>query len=184
MFPVSIDGEFALSTEVSQVDRVLDGIASALRGKGATQVARQGDSIVFRAGLLHTRGFGNWNILIPVGSGAIDALGGGDGLRVRYRLSTRELLGVVSALLVFATITPLVNGAPLESTLGLLAVGWLGLFGVNYLIAWFRLSNFIRKAATVNEDGPGVCPHCGHLYDPADYVPGRVKYCEACHEQM
>lgn len=183
MFPVSIDGEFALSTDPQQIDLVLDGIVSALRGKGSTDVERQGNSVVFRAGFLHTSGIGNWNILLPVGSGRIDVIDE-DGLRVRYRLSTKELLSVVSALLVFATITPIARGADPKSALGYLVIGWLWLFGANYLLGLLRLSHFMRQAATVNGVGPAACPQCGHLYDPADYVPGAARFCEACHERM
>lgn len=149
MFPANIEGEFRIGDiDAEEAERRLTAFEEWLRGAKATDIEREGDTVTFRAGIF--RWVSNWNPLVPIGWGRVE-LSRAEGV-LRYDFSCRQLLVLISvwavvgaagcALAGFWTGSPLV--APIMGV-------WL--FGMNYLMASWRLSKVLREKL-----GPAVEP--------------------------
>jgi hypothetical protein len=86
----------------------------------------------------------NWNIFVPITRGTIEVLAGTPGV-VRYYFSCTEMLITVSVMVAIFALCLLQPGL---STPGVVVpiVAWFWLFGMNYVIAAFRLPGFVREA--------------------------------------
>ena len=143
MFPLTISGRIeSASISAEQVPVLVAGLSSALARARASDVTCAGNALAFRAGIF--RLVFSWNVLVPVGSGAIQVLAGTAG-SVRYRFSCVQMLVVISIMtLSLAMLIP--RTEPLAWRIGAPIVLWLWLFGMNYMVASFRLPAFLRRA--------------------------------------
>jgi hypothetical protein len=184
MFPTSINGQIesgALKPE--HVEMVTRGIKRQLETMKALDINRHGNTISFRGGFFPFRFLSNLSVLGPVSRGEIEVLPGTPAV-VKYRLSTVgmlvDVLVIALAMTIFIGITRNIVTASLAF---LLMFGVL--FGINYLMAVFRLASFVRLAATVRGEGPQACSNCGTLYDPSDYRDdASEKRCATCQEPI
>lgn len=119
-------------------------LADLLREEEPKTLEIRGSSVYVRSGVL--RLVSNWNLLACVTSATIDAIPGHREVQVRYRIR-------VTILVVFCIFATLVgSGVALAfghlSIVGKLAiVVWGGLFCLNYLILWRRMTSLFRKVA-------------------------------------
>ena len=143
MFPLIISGRVeSASISAEQVPVLVAGLSSALARARASDVTCAGNALAFRAGIF--RLVFSWNVLVPVGSGAIQVHAGTSGI-VQYRFSCVQMLIVVSIMmLLLAFLIP--RTEPLVLRVGVPVVLWLWLFGMNYMVASFRLPAFLRRA--------------------------------------
>jgi len=148
LFPVSVEGRHVVGPLSSaQAKLVIDDLAEWLTMLGADDVLLERRVVSFRAGnrLLA----GNWNPLLPFDKGTITVTPGAPGT-VAYQLSTVRGLALVTAgVVVLTTLFAFVAGEGSNPLLvaKLMVMGWLWLFGVNYLIAWARISRYIKLGA-------------------------------------
>jgi hypothetical protein len=103
---------------------------------------------------------------------------------VKYRLSTVGMLVDVLVIALAMAIFMGITRNPITAFLAFLFMFGV-LFGMNYLIAEFRLTSFVKLAATVRGEEPQACPNCGTLYDPSDYRDDALeKRCATCQELL
>jgi hypothetical protein len=143
MFPTSVSGTVELaSIAADRVPELTRTLKSALERARASQVTCRGNVVVFRVRLF--RLVSNWNVLVAVGSGVVEVRAGSPGI-VRFRFSCVRMLVLVSvlALLVAAFIPPTL---PLYARLGVPFAVWVWFFGMNFMLASFRLPAFVRRA--------------------------------------
>ena len=143
MFPISIEGQFELPQgDFAHVDAALTSMQDALTAVRASTVSRDGNAVTYTASLW--RFVTNWNILAPVPTGRIEIQPGMPGV-VTFRFSTILLLMLGTAGATFIAAAAGQDGH-LGFGLVVFAVGWLWLFGMNYLIAYLRLRAFVRRS--------------------------------------
>jgi hypothetical protein len=144
MFPTSIEGRIDLpDTTELHADIMAACIVDALRDVRASAIERGGNTITFGGGIF--RMVGNWNVLVPVSSGAIEVRAGPDA-GISYRFSCLQMLVLVSAMaLGVAVVIP--ASEPVAIRLGAPVAMWAWLFGMNFLISTVRLRTFVRRAA-------------------------------------
>jgi len=160
-FPVSIDGSIIIDSSIyPEITAAV--VAPRLRAMlveaKASHVEIVGDDVQFRNYFLWP--VWNWNILVPYEAGRFTVARGADGLEVQYELNTRRLLKVVTAIVglmgafflvgvVASTLSDDPNAQDMAGSLPVLAVlllgFWLWLFGMNYLIARFRVRPWLRS---------------------------------------
>lgn len=143
MFPLAIVGRVESATiPIEQVPAIVAALKSALAQARASDVSEIGNKVTFRGGAF--RSVFNWNVLVPFGSGVIEVHTGSPGT-VEFRFSCVQMFVVVTLMVSFAAfIIPTTK--PLWFRLGAPLAMWLWLFGMNYLIAKFRLPAFVRRA--------------------------------------
>lgn len=143
MFPISFEGQIELlDFSPEQIDAVAGRVASALVRVRARNVCCDGNVVTFHGGMF--RLVSSWNILAPVSHGTIEVHGGSPS-NVTYKLVCVEML-VVTTLMVAIAGFAIPSKAPTLFRLGAPALLWLWLFGMNYLVAMYRLPAFLRRA--------------------------------------
>jgi hypothetical protein len=184
MFPTSINGQIELEAlKPEHVEMVLRGIKRQLETVKAVEINQQGNIVSFRGGFFPFRFVANLSLLGPVSRGEIEVLSGSPAV-VKYRLST---IGMLADVLVTALAMTIFIGITRNLMTALLAFLLMFgvLFGINYLVAAFRLATFVKLATTVRGEGPFACPNCGALYDPSDYRDNALeKRCTTCQEPI
>lgn len=144
-FPFSLEGTVAI--EMVDLAPTMSAVETAIRKRKPTVITRDGAKITFRAGLFRLRLMTNWNVLIPIGSGELLFSQEGDRVLIRYSVSLVELFVTVTAMvLIMLGIVPILAGAHTLAPLAFLPLGWLWLFGMNYLTTKSRFPRFLRKA--------------------------------------
>jgi hypothetical protein len=184
MFLTSINGQIELKAlKPEHVEMVTRGIKRQLEAMKAVDISQQVNIVSFRGGFFPFRFLSNLRVLGPVSRGEIEVLSGTPAL-VKYRLSTVGMLAdVLLIALTMAIFTGITRNMMAASLAFPLMFGVF--FGMNYLIAIFRLSSFVKLAATVRGEGPQACPNCGTLYDPSDYRDDALeKRCTTCQELL
>jgi hypothetical protein len=182
MFLTSINSQIELKAlRPEHVEIVTRGIKRQLDTMKAVNISPQGNIVSFRGGFFPFRFVANLNILGPINHGVIEVLPGAPAV-VKYQLST---VGMLVDVLVIALAMAIYIG--ITRSLSMASLAFLLMFGVffglNYLIAVFRLSSFVKLAATVRGEGPLACPNCGTLYDPSDYREDALeKRCSTCQD--
>jgi hypothetical protein len=141
MFPLSIDGEIELKSSAPESD-ILSGLRRALAAQKANNISTDGRRIAFEAGVF--RLVSNWNVLVPVGSGTIEIVPGPP-RRVRYAFSCRQMAAFTTAMAGVMSCLAAREGGAAGAVL-IFAGAWAWLFGMNYIIAAFRLPGFVRDA--------------------------------------
>jgi hypothetical protein len=142
-FPFSLEGTVAI--EMPDLAATISAVETAIRKAKPSALTREGARITFRAGFF--RLVSNWNQLVSIGSGELLFSQEGDRVLIHYSVSLVELFVTTTLmLLVIFGIVPLLAGGNTLSSLGFLPLGWLWLFGMNYLITKFRFPWFLRKA--------------------------------------
>lgn len=146
MFPTHITGRIELAAATPErVDSIAERFVSELARVRASDVMRQGNTITFKGGVF--RLVSSWNILGPVSQGAIE-LKVGPPPEIAYRFSCIQMLVITTLMVIvmglFVATSP---RAPLALKLGAPVIMWLWLFGMNYLIAAYRLPAFVRRTA-------------------------------------
>jgi len=146
-FPFSLIDSFDIETPGDPASDPVPDLTAAIsdwlakqRAKAVWQTAR---GISFKAGLFRT--VTGWNILCPVGSGEIEISRHETVIRVTYRLRFSELLIVATAgvavVVGFPVLTSAIGAA---GAFAIFVVGWLWLFGMNYLLAKKRIPRALR----------------------------------------
>jgi len=144
-FPFSLEGTVAI--EKVDLAPTMSAVETALRKAKPKGIRRDGAKITFRAGIFRLRLMTNWNQLIPIGSGELLFSQEGDSVLIHYSVSLVELFATITLMLVFMLgIVPILAGAHTLVPLAFLPVGWLWLFGMNYLTTKFRFPRFLRIA--------------------------------------
>jgi hypothetical protein len=184
MFPTSINGQIELKAlQPEHVEIVTRGISRQLDTMKAVDISQHDNIVSFRGGFLPFRFVANLSVLNSISRGRIEVLPGAPAV-VKYRLSTIgmlvDVLVIALAMAIFIGITRNLLSASLAF---LLVFGVL--FGINYLVATFRLAAFVKLTTTVRGEGPFACPNCGTLYDPSDYRDDAPeKRCTTCNELL
>jgi hypothetical protein len=180
VFPTSINGQIELKAlQPLHVETVMRGIKRQLETVKAVDIKRYSNTISFRGGFFPFRLVTNLNVLGPVSQGEIEVLHGTPAV-VKYRLSTVGMLVDVLVIALAMAIFIGITGNMVTASLAFLLMFGV-LFGINYLIAVFRLASFLRLLATLGGDGPQACSNCGTLYDPSDYrEDAPEKRCTTC----
>jgi hypothetical protein len=117
-------------------------LACCLRKVNAHEVRISPNSVSFRGGVF--RGVSNWNILSPFGCGdlAVDDISH----EVRYQLSFRQLILVVSTLLGLGAFSAWSDISHNPLMLVAFVVMWLWFVGGNLAIGIPRFERFLRDA--------------------------------------
>ena len=121
-------------------------LAGCLRGVDASSIEILGNHVVFTAGMF--RLVGNWNVLVPFGSGdlTVDSIA----CEVRYTLNCWQLVVVATVMIVFGAVILLASVSDSGGkTLWLLPVipfMWLWLVGGNLAIGIPRFKSFVTRA--------------------------------------
>ncbi len=148
--PVSITGSISLpkgTKSIGSTEEVAVGVEEMLRAADARTVERDWSSLRFTAGIFR---FGmNWNVLDPFGSGTIDVENIASEIRLYYRASIIEMLIITTAMVSVPTLAMLFTAlregrSPIPDVVWVFAIGWLWLFGVNYVIGWIRFPRWLR----------------------------------------
>jgi hypothetical protein len=133
LFPFTVSGSVRIAAEKSLVNlpaAVAVRIEEMLDSVDATSVTINGPNVRFTTRLF--RLVWNWNILVPFDRGDICVEAKANFLTVRYRLSTGRMLLIVTTMILRQ------NGP-------FLAVAWIWLFGMNYLIGAIRFPMWLRS---------------------------------------
>jgi hypothetical protein len=141
MFPTSINGQIELEAlKPEYVEIVTRGIKKQLDTMKAIDINQQDNIVSFRGGFFPFRFVANLSVLGPVSRGEIAVLPGTPTL-VKYRLSTVGMLVDVSVIVLAITIF---IGITRNLTTAFLAFPLMFgvFFGINYLIAIFRLRTY------------------------------------------
>jgi hypothetical protein len=182
MFSTSINGQIELKAlKPEHVELVTRGIKRQLETMKAVDISQQDNIVSFRGGFFPFRFLTNLNVLGTISRGEIEVLSGAPAL-VKYRLSAVGML--VDVLVISLAITLFIGISRNLLTASLAFLILFGVFfGMNYLIAIFRLATFLKLTAIVRGEGPLACPNCRTLYDPSDYrEDASEKRCTTCHE--
>ncbi|EJL32803.1 hypothetical protein PMI01_02442 [Caulobacter sp. AP07] len=144
MFPFSVDGRVRLQSARND-DQVLKGVQDRLDATGATWSAIRDGVVIFRMSLV--KASNRWNILDPYERGEIRIVRRRDEAWLIYRNSTRRMLAIATGLSLAAGLVAGVIGQDPVLALGVSGAIWLGLFGLNYLIAAARFGGWLSRAA-------------------------------------
>jgi hypothetical protein len=151
VFPLSVAGNTSIPTDRCRFREIEDNIArieDLLIIAGVKTLARDGESIVFKSGVGRMLSF-NSNVLLPFDSGRIDVEGDGDRLLIKYQASTSQLLIIVTLTIVgFAIFFAYHRENFTNGTLPpfwFFGLGWLWLFGMNYIIGAIRFRRWLRR---------------------------------------
>ena len=152
MFPIDASGSIrlgGLGNPMPFVKPVTERIVDMLDERGASEVWTEGNTVHFRRALFAGGPGGNLNILLPFNSGAFSVEMEDLSLRVRYRLSTLRLMlivtGMVTILFGFMISSNLKGGENWQSAAGVAGIGWLWLFGMNYLTGMIRIPFWLKR---------------------------------------
>lgn len=151
-FPFSHSKQIILSELHLSDKQILRNIEYGLKKVKATNISKNDNVISFRGGLL--RFVMSSNILGPVSHGRIIVTRHQDKMSIDYDLNFKELL-ILSSIGVFGFLGPFgfthISSdpeAPIYAyflLLFFLFIGWLWLFGMNYLVTVFRFPTFIKR---------------------------------------
>ncbi len=149
IFPLGMSGSIRLKNAHSSPNLktiVNSHIEQMLGDAKAKSTSLGGGKVEFIGGFF--RAVGNWNILVPFGSGQVWAeMEGADVLVVRYRLSTVQLFvtitGALAALAIFLLFAS--GFAGLATMFPFFAIGWAWLFGANYVTGLIRFPSWLRR---------------------------------------
>ena len=125
-----------------------------LEAAHATDVFVEGGEVRFTSSLF-SPGW-NWAILVPFEKGTISTIPAGKSVRVIYRLSTMRMLLIVTVAMLALGATVFFGSSKNQPPLLLFAIGWLWLFGMNYLIAAIRVPIWLKlglRAAKLHPRG-------------------------------
>jgi len=124
-----------------EIDPVLlpEQLARSLRTVHASTVEVTGTHVTFTAGLF--RMVGNWNVLVPFGSGDLSVQP--DTCEVRYTLSCLQLIVIATMMTAFMGAIMLVS--PGMAAFWFLPLMWLWLVGGNLAIGVFRFRGFVAR---------------------------------------
>jgi len=142
-FPISLAGVVAVSGLT--VDETIARLERALAGAGATALRRESNGLQF--GGTAFRLVSNWNVLVPISTGIIEVRSRNDGIIVWYRLRFTWVLVAVTLLVtgLFAPIA-VASNAPMAGRLIFPVVGWLWLFGGNFVLTRWRFPRFLTRS--------------------------------------
>ena len=149
MFPLDHRGEFTRSKlTIREPDSYSADFfvraTRALAAVSARDVSVNDHRISFTGGMF--RFVWNWNILIQVGYGHVDLRETDDSFVVSYYASFRQMLVIVSLLVLFLGLSLLMRDhMPLAGTLGIMALAWLFLFGLNWTVAMVQFPSFVNS---------------------------------------
>jgi hypothetical protein len=139
-FPFSNSGTIeVISHEAASIQPIVLAIENAIRDSKPTSLRLNDGVLTYRAGVF--RFVNNWNHLVSIGSGEIRFSQQGELVLIHYRISFVQMFIIVSVMV------GLVFGFVAQAPLGSIVLGWLWLFGGNYLITLYRFPRFLRAAA-------------------------------------
>lgn len=113
-------------------------LAGCLRSAKASTVETTGSYVKFTAGIF--RLVGNWNVLVPFGSGSLSVDPATH--MVRYDLNCSQMLVLVTLMTAVMGRFMWTSGAPLW----LLPLPWLWIVGVNLAVGIPRFRGFLKRA--------------------------------------
>ena len=156
MFPISVAGTVRLKMGVpvtdamvrAACDRIADMLDEAMAGSSAADNVRiEGNTVHFYAAWFALRW--NWNFLAPFDKGQIIVELHRNAIAIRYTLSTVNMLLLITSVLA-AIGAFVVWGKPdilkeVRTIAPYLGLGWLWLFGMNYLIGMIRAPLWLRR---------------------------------------
>jgi hypothetical protein len=149
MFPLDHRGEFTRSKLTIRDPEEFSADFFVRSGRALAEVSARDISvnerrISFTGGMF--RFVLNWNILIQIGYGHVDLNETDDSFEVSYYVSFRQMLVIVSLLVLFlGVLLFLSDHMPLAGALGLMAFAWVFLFGANWAIAMARFPSFVNS---------------------------------------
>jgi len=156
-FPLSLVGSFNVEAPGGASDESVvllkTAISDWLVKKGARAISDTAQGISFKAGLF--RPVTGLNPLVAVSSADVEFVRNRTVIHVTYRLRFTELLIAATfgvALLIGFQLVIAPKLTPVQM-LVFSVIGWLWLFGMNYLIAKYRIPNALKKLASQATDG-------------------------------
>jgi len=128
-------------------DRLLKAFWQELDSRSPRSLDVSGDTISFRGGVF--RLVSSWNLLAPIGRGEIAVGTTESGLAVSYRISFRELIVVVTVMILTMMFLILSSEGveKLPVIASLLGIGWLYMVTASIAFAIMRFNGFVRKCA-------------------------------------
>lgn len=128
-------------------DRLLDTFRQELDRLSPRKLDVSGDTVSFRGGVF--RLVTSWNLLGPIGRGEIVVAPTDDGLSVRYRISFRELITLVTIMILIMMVMIFssegMEAFPIVPVA--LSFGWVFAVGGNIAICIPRFNSFVKKCA-------------------------------------
>lgn len=132
-------------------------LASCLRSADASTVEIVGNRVRFTAGVF--RMVGNWNVLVPFGSGELSVHS--DRCEVRYTLNCRQIFIAATVMIAFGAAFMLTSGG--SRAVWLLPFMWLWLVGGNLAIGIPRFRSFVASAIASAPRKTGTLPATSRL---------------------
>ncbi len=153
MFPIDVSGSIRLrdlANPSNSIKPVADRIVAMLDEAGASEVWLEQNVVRFKRGLFGGGVWSTgWNILAPFDSGTIRLDTEDTSLRVRYRWSTIRMMLIVTGLMAVVLVPSVQHNVkhPVDWQLAIkfAGLGWLWLFGMNYLIGMIRVPLWIKR---------------------------------------
>jgi len=128
-----------------ECDAFLNAVVEQLEREQANDILVTGNRVAFKGGMF--RLVNNWNRLVSISSGYIEAVPANGRVVVTYYLSYRQLLIFASVgVLLMGLVLSGDNSSPVEVKLAIVVFGWLWLFGINFLISVGRFPGLIDRA--------------------------------------
>src|SRR3569832_1686009 len=153
MFTIDVSGSIRLrnlTNPARDIKPVAERIVDMLDHVGASEVWHEQDIVRFKRGLFSRGGWsGSWNILVPFDSGSLRIETEDTALRVRYRFSTVRMMliitGMMAVLFALGLQHKINHPTDWQVTLKFAGIGWLWLFGMNYLIGMIRVPLWLKR---------------------------------------
>ncbi len=140
--------EGSLHIGLMPAETLLPYLCDRLREVKARRITVTDHAVSFRGGMF--RFVGKWNVLVPFGHGEL--MVDEQKRELRYRLSIRQMVLLVTFVVAAATIAAWVGLQTGPGILLVSAVGWIWLVGGNLLIGIPRFKRFLRKAVDCQRD--------------------------------
>lgn len=148
-FPLSHTGQLEISYVNRSIESIITSVQDGLEKVNAINIVRNEKDISFSGGFFLS--ISSWHILTAISFGKISVRNLNNKISIKYYLNFRVFL-IVSLILILGLLAPISffysNPAmPLEKLVWViyLILGWLFLFGGNYLITIIRFPCFIQK---------------------------------------
>jgi hypothetical protein len=142
LFLTHFDGEIEFQyLNAEDAHHILGHLRAALSAQHATDIHLSGNKVTFQVAIF--RFVSNWNVLVPVDKGEIIVHSGTPGA-VKYSFSFMRMFVSVTLMVIlfFLLLLPNLRSNPL-AVFAVPIIFWLFGFGLNYIVAIFRLKDFV-----------------------------------------
>jgi hypothetical protein len=143
MFPISVEG--AVDIPEDGADAALDRLGAAVAAEGATSIEQQANKLAFKGLVFTIRSmFGLKRSPLSLFDRCEISI---QSDKIKYRCSTRNLLVMVTMMVIYSGLIML-SIARLGEIPFVLLFFWLVMFGLNYVEACSKMRNFLAMVVT------------------------------------